>query len=97
MFRSNDLDNSLSGKTVKGTRLSRGAVDHVLKMAVPRRKYVRAKDIDTQIKYILLMNSSPLNYYRMQGHLIPYHENNKSVLVTYDSFFKAFGQGGPDI
>ena len=72
----NDLDNSLNGETVKGTRLSRGAVDHVLKMAVPspvaasrRRKYFRAKDIDTQIKYILLMNSSPLNYYRMQGHL----------------------------
>ena len=43
------------------------------------------------------MNSSPLNYYRMQGHLIPYHENNQSVLITYDSFFKAFGQGGPDI
>ena len=47
------------------------------------------------------MNSSPLNYYRMQGHLIPYHENNKTcyitVLVMYDSFFKTFGQGGPDI
>ena len=35
MFWSNDLDNSLNGETVKGTRLSRGAVDHVLKMAVP--------------------------------------------------------------
>ena len=72
MFWSNDLDNSLSAKT--GTRPSTGTLNGG-PVSSRRRKnsvvsyYFRAKYIDTQIKYILLMNSSPLNYYRMQGHL----------------------------